>query len=99
MPKSFGYTYPKADFRKLSSGWNIVQRLFRYSIVIVALGVLSCSDTGIEPTPPLDEFMKNYIEAIFLGTGSLIPQDGFTACVARRGQVVLEPSSVSFLIN
>ena len=86
MPKSFGYNYPKTNFRRLSSSWNIVQRLFRCCVVILALGVLSCSDSGIEPTPPSDDFMKNYIEAIFLGTGSLAPQDDFTACVTRKGQ-------------
>ncbi len=30
--------------------------------------------------------MRNYIEAIFLGSGPLIPQDNFTACVTNPGQ-------------
>ena len=49
--------------------------------------MVSCSDSGTDPEPgDTDEFVKNYIEALFLGTGPLIPQDNFTACVTNRGQ-------------
>lgn len=34
----------------------------------------------------LSEFMMDYIEAIFLGSGPLTPQDGFTACVTNPGR-------------
>ncbi len=34
----------------------------------------------------LDEFTKDYIEAVFLGTGPLVPRDGFTACVTNPGR-------------
>ena len=55
--------------------------------VILATLIVSCSDSGTGPEPPgLDEFMKNYIEAIFLGTEPFIPQDNFTACVTHQGK-------------
>jgi hypothetical protein len=34
----------------------------------------------------LSDFLKDYIEALFLGSGRLKPQDGFTACVSTPGQ-------------
>ena len=56
-------------------------------MIALAASVVSCSDSGTDPEPgDTDEFVKNYIEALFLGTGPLIPQDNFTACVTNRGQ-------------
>ena len=56
-------------------------------VIALAASVVSCSDSGTDPEPgDTDEFVKNYIEALFLGTGPLIPQDNFTACVTNRGQ-------------
>ena len=56
-------------------------------MIVLAASVLSCSDSGTDPDEgEIEDFMRNYIEAIFLGTGPLIPQDNFTACVTDTGQ-------------
>ena len=54
---------------------------------MLAASLASCSDSGTDPEEPdMEDFMRNYVEAIFLGMGPLIPQDGFTACATGRGQ-------------
>ena len=64
-----GLSYPGFLFLIRRSGILLV--------ILTALAV-SCSDSGTGPEKSeMDEFMKNYIEAIFLGTGPFIPQDNF----------------------
>jgi hypothetical protein len=62
---------------------------------VLAASVASCSDSATDPERregddsadnSADDFAKDYIEAIFLGTGPLIPQDNLTACVTNPGQ-------------
>jgi hypothetical protein len=60
-------------------------------LIVLAASVASCSDSATNPDQrdeddSAGDFAKDYIEAIFLGTGPLIPQDNFTACVTNPGQ-------------
>ncbi len=69
---------------------------------VIIIFIVSCSDSStdiISPEPPdSDGFMKDYIEAIFLGTGPLIPQDGFTACPTRVGQWATFPRGTDITV-
>ena len=70
----------------------------RWFLILLVASVASCSDSGTDPDgldavpdmpddmPDMEAFMRNYVEAIFLGMGPLIPQDNFTACSTGRGQ-------------
>ncbi len=46
----------------------------------------------------LSDFMKDYVEAIFLGSGPLIPQDGFTACVTNPGRWTAFPRGTALQV-
>ena len=62
---------------------------WRWTTILLAASVVSCSDSGTDPAEDQQDegdFAKDYIEAIFLGMGPLIPQDNFTACVTGNGQ-------------
>ena len=54
------------------------------TVTATAQGVSGSATVTVEPD--LSDFIKDYIEAIFLGSGPLIPQDNFTACVTNPGR-------------
>lgn len=47
---------------------------------------------------PLDDYMKNYIEALFLGTGPFTPSDGAAACVTFPGRWAAYPRGTTVTI-
>lgn len=75
-------------------------KLIKLIGMVFALALLSaCGGGGSTPTdPPSDEFMRDYIEAIFLGSGPLVPQDGFTACVTSPGRWAAFPRGTTIRV-
>lgn len=47
----------------------------------------------------LDRFTQDYIEALFLGTGPLIPRDGFTACIWWPGTWAGSPRGTTIRVR
>ncbi|NNF25855.1 MAG: Ig-like domain-containing protein [Gemmatimonadetes bacterium] len=63
-----------------------IQGVGEGSATITASAGGASATVAVSVTAELTDFMKDYVEAIFLGSGPLIPQDGFTACVTNPGR-------------
>ena len=94
------YFNPASGVDKRDTHWKRPRCLYLPGVIVLAILILSC-DSPTDPqsgTTPQDEFRKDYIEAIFLGSGPLVPQDGFTACVTHSGRWAAFPRGTTIRV-